>query len=71
MSLNREQRRRLKKALAPLARDIATLEKALKEIDDPELKKEIEAEIDKIMSQLSIMEMMAIEDYIASKKLLD
>ena len=71
MSLNREQRRRLKKALAPLARDIATLEKALKEITDPELKKEIEAEIEKIMSQLSVMEMMAIEDYIASKHLLD
>lgn len=71
MSLNREQRRRLKKALAPLARDIATLEKALRELDDPELKKEIEAEIEKIMSQLSVMEMMAIEDYITSKKLLD
>lgn len=71
MSLNREQRRRFKKALAPIAQAVATLEKALRELDDPEFKKEIEAEIEKIMSQLSVMEMMAIEDYIASKHLLD
>ena len=70
MSLNREQRRRLKKNIAPIARYIATLEKALKEAKEED-KAIIEKQISDIMENFSVMEMMAIEDYIASKNLLD
>ena len=70
MSLNREQRRALKKKVAPVARYIAMLEKALKEASEED-KKVIEEQISSIMDSFTVMEMMAIEDYIASKKLLD
>lgn len=71
MSLNREQRRRMKKALGPLAKDIAMLEKRLKASDNPVEREVLEREIERIMSELSLMEMMAIEDLITSKGLID
>ena len=67
MSMNREERRALKKKLAPLAREIVMLEKQAK---DPQKKETAEQRISEIMESLTLMEMMAIEDYIVSKKLL-
>ena len=67
MSMNREERRKLKNTVAPIAKEIAKLEiKAC----NPETRAEAEAEIDEYLSKLSIMEMMAVEDYIMSKGLL-
>ena len=68
MSMNREERRALKKKLAPLAREIAMLENMAK---DPAKKEQAEALIAEKMDSLSLMEMLAIEDYIMSKKLLN
>lgn len=68
MSLNREQRRNLKKKIAPTARKVAALEKKIKLGIDKEIN---EAEIERIMNSLTMMEMTALEDYIASKDLLD
>ena len=68
MSMNREERRALKKKLAPLAREIAMLENMAK---DPAKKEQAEALIAEKMDSLSLIEMLAIEDYIMSKKLLN
>jgi hypothetical protein len=65
--MNREERRALKKKIAPTARQIAILENMAK---DPAKKDECEAKIAAIMDSLTIMEMMAVEDYIMSKGLL-
>ena len=67
MSMNREERRALKKKLAPLARKIAILEKQAK---DPSMKATYEAQIAELMDSLSLIEMMALQDYIESKGLL-
>lgn len=58
----------MKKRLAPIARRIAQLEKNIKAGINASAAEE---EISTIMESLSIMEMMALEDYIVSKKLLD
>lgn len=68
MSMNREDRRALKKKLAPLARKIATLENQIKEGINVDKN---EAEITSIIESLSLMEMMALQDYIESKGLLN
>ena len=68
MSMKREERRALKKKLAPLAREIAMLENMAK---DPAKKEQAEALIAEKMDSLSLIEMLAIEDYIMSKKLLN
>ena len=65
--MNREERRKLKNTVAPIAKEIAKLE--LK-AQNPETHDEAIAEIDALLSKLSIMEMMAVEDYIMSKGLL-
>jgi hypothetical protein len=66
--MNREDRRALKKKLAPLARKIATLENQIKEGINVDKN---EAEITSIIESLSLMEMMALQDYIESKGLLN
>ena len=74
MSLNREQRRILKKKLGPVAKQVVELEKRLRDLKDQlsdEEKQALEDEISKIMNSLTIMEMMALEDLIANKGLLD
>lgn len=68
MSMNREDRRVLKKKLAPLARKIATLENQIKKGINVDKN---EAEITSIIESLSLMEMMALQDYIESKGLLN
>ena len=68
MNLNRTDRRKLKKNIAPLARKIAQLEKQIKNKARVE---EAEAEMERIFNSLSMFEMFAIEDYITSKNLLD
>ena len=68
MSMNREERREMKKRLAPIARRIAALEKQIKQGIN---KDAAEAEITEIVGKLALVEMMALEDYIASKNLLD
>ena len=68
MSMNREDRRALKKKLAPLARKIATLENQLKKGINVDKN---DAEITSIIESLSLMEMMALQDYIESKGLLN
>lgn len=58
----------MKKKLAPIARKIAFLEKQIKsgvDVDAATLG------IEKLMSNLDMIEMMAIEDYIVSNHLLD
>ena len=68
MSMNRDDRRKMKKRLAPIARRIALLEKQIKNnvnVDAATL------EIEQLMSGLDMIEMMAIEDYIVSNHLLD
>lgn len=67
MSMNREERRALKKKIAPIAQTIANLELQAK---DPVKKEQAEAKIGEIMESLTLIEMMAIEDYIISKGLL-
>ena len=67
MSMNRADRRQLKKRLAPIAKRIVELEKNIKNNIHKEAS---EAEIEKIMNSLSMIEMMALEDYISSKQLL-
>lgn len=67
MSMNREERRALKKKIAPIAQTIANLELQAK---DPAKKEQAEAKIGEIMESLTLIEMMAIEDYIISKGLL-
>ena len=71
MSLNREQRRLLKKKLAPIAKEVAAIENIIKITKDTTEKEELEAQIAKIMEGLTLMEMMALEDYITNKGLLD
>lgn len=66
-NLNREDRRALKKRIAPIAKQVVALELRAK---DPEQKEAAEAEISAIVERLSFMEMMALEDYIYSKGLL-
>jgi len=68
MSMNREERREMKKRLAPIARRVVALEKQIKQGID---KDAAEAEITEIVGKLTLVEMMALEDYIASKNLLD
>ena len=74
MSLNREQRRLLKKKIGPIAKYVAELEKKLQDLKNeltPEQKQEYEDEIAKIMDSLTLMEMMAVEDLITSRGLID
>jgi hypothetical protein len=71
MSLNREQRRLLKKKLAPIAKEVAAIENIIKITKDTTEKEELEAQIAKIMEGLTLTEMMALEDYITNKGLLD
>lgn len=68
MSMNRAERRALKRKIAPQARFIAELEKQAK---DPAKRAECEAKISEIMESMSLMEMMALQDYIESKGLLE
>ena len=68
MSMNREERREMKRRLAPIARRVVALEKQIKQDID---KDAAEAEITEIVGKLTLVEMMALEDYIASKNLLD
>lgn len=68
MSMNRDDRRKLKRRLAPIAKRIVELEKNIKNNYQRE---ESEQEITDIMNSLSMIEMIALEDYIISKKLLD
>ena len=68
MSINRAERRALKKKIAPQARLIAELEKQAK---DPAKRADCEAKIGEIMESMTIMEMMALQDYIESKGLLE
>ena len=67
MSMNREERRALKKKIAPLAKRIVVLEKQAK---DPTMRATCEAQIAELMESLTLMEMMALQDYIESKGLL-
>lgn len=68
MSMNREERRNLQRRLAPIARRIVELEKKVKAGID---KEESEQKITEIMDSLSMIEIIAIDDYIQSKKLID
>ena len=58
----------MKKRLAPIARRVVALEKQIKQNIDKDV---AEAEITEIIGKLTLVEMMALEDYIASKNLLD
>ena len=58
----------MKKRLAPIARRVAALEKQIKQGIN---KDAAEAEITEIVGKLTLVEMMALEDYITSKNLLD
>ena len=66
--MNRAERRAMKKRLAPIAKRIVFLEK---QIQADINKEQCEAEIEMIMNRLTLVEMIALEDYIASKNLLD
>lgn len=68
MAMNRQDRRDMKKRLAPTARRIVALEQQIKKGINKEAAEE---EISAIMEKLSLIEMMALEDYIYSNKLLD
>ena len=67
-SLNRAQRRALKEKLAPIAKKFARLEKNIRNNID---KEQSEAEISEIIDKLTLIEMMALEDYIMDKNLID
>lgn len=67
MAMNREDRRALKKKLAPLAKEIVALEKQIKSGINTQ---DAEAQIEELVGKLNLVEMMALEDYIASKELL-
>lgn len=58
----------MKRRLAPIARRVVALEKQIKQGIN---KDAAEAEITEIVGKLTLVEMMALEDYIASKNLLD
>lgn len=66
--LDREGRRMLKKKVAPIAKQVAKYELLAKH---PDYKEEAETKIAELMDSLTIMEMMAVEDYIMSKGLLE
>jgi hypothetical protein len=66
--MNREERRALKKKIAPQAKEIAALEIMAR---DPSKKAECEDKIGAIMERMTLMEMMALQDYIMSKGLLE
>lgn len=68
MAMNRQDRRDMKKRLAPTARRIVALEQQIKKGINKEAAEE---EISAIMEKLSLIEMLALEDYIYSNKLLD
>lgn len=68
MSMNRDERRALKKKIAPTARRIAYLENQISQGID---KEQNEAEISSIIDSLTILEMLALEDYVMSKGLLN
>ena len=67
MSINREERRTLKKKIAPIAKEVARLEKNIKNQIEAE---QSERRIEEIMEGLTILEMMAVEDYIYSHDLI-
>ena len=67
MSINREERRALKKKIAPIAKEVARLEKNIKNQIEAE---QSERRIEEIMEGLTILEMMAVEDYIYSHDLI-
>lgn len=67
MAMNREDRRAMKKTLAPIAKEIVALEKQIKRSENKEA---AEARIEELVSKLTLVEMMALEDYIASNELL-
>lgn len=69
MSMNREERRALKKKLASQAKEVAKWERIAR--NEPDRKQEAEIKIASIMDKLSLIEMMALEDYIVSKGLLE
>ena len=58
----------LKKKIAPIAKQVAKYELLAKH---PEYKEEAETKIAELMDSLTIIEMMAVEDYIMSKGLLE
>jgi hypothetical protein len=66
--MNRAERRALKRKIAPQARLIVELEK---QAQDPAKRADCEAKISEIMESMTIMEMMALQDYIESKGLLE
>lgn len=66
--MNREERRAMKKRLAPIAKRVVFLERQIKQGIN---KEQCETEIEMIMNRLTLVEMVALEDYIASKNLLD
>ena len=66
--MNRDERRALKKQLAPIARKIAICENQIAQGID---KEKNEAEITALMEPLTLMEMIALQDYIESKGLLN
>lgn len=68
-TMSREDRRALKKKLASTAREVAKWERIA--VDEPERKSEAESAITAIMDRLTLMEMMALQDYIMSKGLLE
>lgn len=68
-TMNRDDRRALKKKLANTAREVAKWERVA--VDEPERKSEAESAIAAIMDRLTLMEMMALQDYIMSKGLLE
>lgn len=68
MNMNRNERRTLKKRLAPIARKIAYLEN---QISKGINKEQNEAEISSIIDSLTMLEMLALEDYVMSKGLLN
>lgn len=67
MAMNREDRRAMKKILAPIAKEIVALEKQIKRGENKEA---AEARIEELVGKLTLVEMMALEDYIASNELL-
>lgn len=67
MSMNRQERRDMHQRLKPKIKRIVELEKQIKAGVNREA---AETEIGEIMNSLSLIEMLAVEDYIYSKKLL-